>query len=220
MKEQHVEIGDATLYRADCMDVLPTLGKVDCVVTDPPYGVNRDKGFGGADGFRGKGRQIERQQYQGKWDAERPTSERLNAVINTGGISLVCGGNYFADILPQGGFWVVWDKLNTMPTFGDCELIWTNIKRNSVKKITIEWNGLIGKEGRRDHATQKPVALMERLIQEYTTGTILDPFMGSGTTGVAALKLGRKFIGIEIDEGYFRIAVERITKEANQMKMF
>ena len=130
------------------------------------------------------------------------------------------GGNFFSDILPQANFWIVWDKQNTMPTFGDCELVWTNIKRNSVKKITVEWNGLLGKEGKRDHATQKPLKLMQAILNDYTNGAILDPFMGSGTTGVAALKLSRKFIGIEIDEKYFKTACDRIQKEADQMKMF
>ena len=133
----------------------------------------------------------------------------------------VCG-NFFADVLPVGNHWIVWDKLNTMPTFGDCELAWTNIKRNSVKKVTVEYNGLLGKEQERQHATQKPVAVMAYCVTNYTKAgqAICDPFMGSGTTGVACMNLGRKFIGIEIEPKYFDIAVERITNAQRQTKLF
>ena len=134
---------------------------------------------------------------------------------------MIFGGNYFADILPVSTHWVVWDKLNTMPTFSDCELAWTNSDRKSVKKITQEYNGLLGKEKDRQHATQKPVALMEKILEMYRKHeTILDPFMGSGTTGVACMNLSRKFIGIEIDERYFNIACERIENTQRQKKLF
>jgi len=128
--------------------------------------------------------------------------------------AMIFGGNYFADLLPQGKHWIVWDKLNTMPTFGDCELIWTNIKRNSVKKLTREYNGLLGKEESRFAPTQKPVDIMKWFIKKAPKAdTILDPFMGSGTTLVAAKQLNRKAIGIEIEEKYCEIAVRRLAQE-------
>lgn len=210
-----VEIGEHVLYHADCLSVLPTLEGVDCVVTDPPYGLKRDKGFGGFGGF---GTPIPRTQYEGEWDLERPSPEVFNLITQINPC-LIFGGNYFADLLPQGKHWIVWDKKNTMPTFGDAELIWTNVGRNSVKIKTHEWNGLLGKEKTRYHATQKPVALIMELISDYCEGTICDPFMGSGSTGVACARLGRKFIGIEIDEGYFNIACERIDREVCQLKL-
>ena len=105
-----------------------------------------------------------------------------------------------------------------MPTFGDCELVWTNVKRNSVKWITREWNGLLGKEESREHATQKPLKIMKWLVLNYTQegATILDPFMGSGTTGVACVQTGRNFIGIEIDPTYYAIAERRIAEAQMQ----
>ena len=111
--------------------------------------------------------------------------------------------------------WVVWDKLNTMPSFGDCELIWTSSERKSVKKETIEYNGLLGKEEIRVHPTQKPVRLLRLLIADYSNSadTILDPFMGSGTTLRAAKDLRRKAIGIEIEEKYAEIAARRLEQE-------
>ena len=214
-------IGDATLYLGDCLEILPTLDKVDCVLTDPPYGVKRDNGFDGFDGFGGFGAPIARTQYEGDWDSIRPSKEHFELMLAASGFAVIFGGNFFADMLPAGTHWIVWDKLNTMPTFGDCELAWTNSTRKSIKKITVEYNGLIGKEKHRQHATQKPVLLMEKVLEMYPKQrTILDPFMGSGTTGVACANLGRKFIGIEIDEKYFDIACERIEAAQAQGRLF
>lgn len=101
-----------------------------------------------------------------------------------------------------------------MPTFGDCELAWTSSQRKSVKKCTVQWNGLLGRESFRDHPTQKPEKLMLLCVQDYTDAgdTVLDPFMGSGTTLVAAKNLGRKSIGIEIEEKYCEIAAKRLAQ--------
>jgi DNA modification methylase len=219
-KVRRVDLAEGiTLYCGDCREILPTLGKVDAVVTDPPYGIKRDEGFGGFGGF---GRPIARTKYEGEWDSARPTKEHFELIQKSASLAIIFGGNFFTDYLPVGNHWLVWDKLNTMPTFGDCELAWTNIKRNSVKKLTHEYNGLIGREEKRDHATQKPVDLMGRIVRDYTKPgeTILDPFMGSGTTGVAAVKLGRKFKGIEIEPKYFDIACRRIQAALDAPDMF
>ena len=214
---------DVRLILGDCLEVMPTLeaGSVDAVITDPPYGIGRDKGFGGFDGFGGSGKPIERKKYIGDWDNKRPDKRYFDEILRIGNIALIFGGNYFSDLLPVGKHWIVWDKKQTMPTFGDCELVWTNVKRNSVKWITREWNGLIGKEETRQHATQKPTKIMKWIIENYTNpgATILDPFMGSGTTGVAAVQLGRKFIGIEIDPNYYAIAERRIAEAQLQIRM-
>lgn len=212
------------LHNVDCLEFMKSMPDrgVDAVITDPPYGINRDKGFEGLEGFGGSGKPIARIQYKGGWDNQRPSKEYFEHILRSGKISLIFGGNFFADLLPVGNHWVVWDKLNTMPTFGDCELVWTNVKRNSVKKVTREYNGLIGKEEKREHATQKPIKIVTYLLENYTKvgDTIFDPFMGSGTTGVACMQMGRNFIGCEIDENYFKIAERRISQAAQQEVLF
>jgi len=181
--------------------------KADLCFTDPPYGVKRDVGFGGFGGF---GKPIARRKYEGGWDNERPSKSTFDLVLNQATNSLIFGGNYFADILPQGNHWVVWDKKNTMPTFGDCELVWTNIEKNSVKIKVHEYNGLIGKEKERFHPTQKPVALIVYFIEEYNQGgSIFDPFMGSGTTLIACEQMNRQCYGMEIDPLYCDVIVKR-----------
>lgn len=215
MKPYYEESG-ITIYHGDCREILPQLPKVDLVLTDPPYGIKMDGGFSGFGGFGGVGTPIKRRKYIDTWDNERPSAETFSKVISHADKAIVFGGNFFADILPRATHWVVWDKLNTMPSFGDCELAWTNMDRKSVKKVTIEWNGLLGKEAEaRSHPTQKHLALMTWCIQNYSDAgqTILDPFMGSGTTLRAAKDLGRKAIGIEIEEKYCEIAVKRLAQE-------
>jgi DNA modification methylase len=208
------------LILGDCLEVMKGMDdkSVDAVITDPPYGVGRDKGF---EGFGGFGTPIARTRYKGDWDKERPDKVYFDEMLRIGETALIFGGNYFADYLPVGNHWVVWDKKQTMPTFGDCELVWTNVERNSVKWITREWNGLLGKEESREHATQKPLKIMRWLIANYTdTGdTIIDPFMGSGTTGVACIEYERNFVGIEIDPDYFAIAERRIKKAQMQPRL-
>ena len=207
----------------DCLEVMKEIPDkaVDLVLTDPPYGIKRDKGFGGAGGFNGK-KPIARRQYNDNWDKERPSEFCFKEILRIGKNILIFGGNYFADILPQNKHWVVWDKLNTMPTFGDCELIWTNAKRNSVKKITYQYNGLFGKEKRRYHPTQKPVGLIKKLLEIYSKegDLIFDPFLGSGTTAVACLELNRHFIGIELSPEYCEIAKKRIKPIIQNQQIF
>ena len=212
-------IGDCTLYLGDCLDIMPTLGKVDAVVTDPPYGIGQDKGF---EGFGGFGKPIARRQYDDKWDDIRPPKEAFDLIAKISNVAVIFGGNYFTDLLPVGGHWLVWDKKNTMPTFSDCELAWTNIERKSVKLLTYEYNGLVGKREERVHPTQKPYEVMKWCIQRLPKGSdiVLDPFMGSGTTGVACAKLGRKFIGIELEPKYFDIACKRIEDAYKQPDLF
>lgn len=210
-----------TLHNGDCLQYMRSLpsGSVSAIITDPPYGIKRDKGFGGSQPFGGgDGKSIDRVQYHGNWDDVRPSKEVFEEMQRIAKTVIIFGGNFFADLLPVGNHWVVWDKLNTMPTFGDCELVWTNVKRNSVKKVTREYNGLIGKEEKRQHATQKPVKIMSYFVENYTAEgeTIFDPYMGSGTTGVAALRMSRHFIGCEIDTKYFAIAEKRVKSAALQ----
>jgi site-specific DNA-methyltransferase (adenine-specific)/modification methylase len=211
-------IGRARLACGDCRDILPTLGRVDAVVTDPPYGIGLAGGFSGAVGFSAP---IKRRVYEGDWDNETPHSDIFKTLIGMSSEAIVWGGNYFTDKLPQGSFWIVWDKGNTMPTFSDCELAWTNIDKKSVKMVKWMQNGLMSKEKERFHPTQKAVEVMRYSISHLkTTGNIFDPFMGSGTTGVAAVQMGRDFIGIEREPKYFDIACKRIEDAQRQQDLF
>lgn len=212
-------IGDCRLILGDCLEILPTLGKVDAVVTDPPYGIKQAEGFSGAGGFS---KPIKRREYDGSWDDEKPNGELLKLIIRSGDHLIVWGGNFFTDVLPQANHWLVWDKQNTMPTHSDCELAWTNIKKNSVKRLVYNNNGCMAKEKERFHPTQKPIGVMEWCLSQLPkdSKTILDPFMGSGTTGVACAKMGRKFIGIELEPKYFDIACKRIEEAYKQPDMF
>lgn len=207
--KHRVLCGDSTVK--ENVEVLLDGNKVDLIFTDPPYGIEQDKGFSGAGGFDGKGKPIPRRQYKDEWDNARPTKELFDYMISLAKTILIFGGNFFADLLPQGTHWIVWDKLNTMPTFGDCELVWTNIDRKSVKKITCEYNGLIGKEKERFHPTQKPIELLANILNEYSEpdNIILDLFLGSGSTLIACQKLNRVCYGMEIDAHYCDVIVKR-----------
>lgn len=201
-----VTIGDATLYCADCMDVLPILPKVDAVITDPPYGLNianQPTMYQRANGA------IKRD-----WDSEKAID--LDAFLALGDKQLVWGGNYY--VLEPSRGWIVWHKPDGPPSFSRVELAWTN--QNRLAGYFMQTISETNKE-RVGHPTQKPLALM-RYCVDYMgdSGLILDPFMGSGTTGVAAIQLGRKFIGIERDEKYFEIACKRIEQACSQGQLF
>jgi len=124
--------------------------------------------------------------------------------------------------LPQNNHWIFWDKINTMPTFGDGELAWTSFKKNSVKQITIEYNGLLGKEKTRIHPTQKPVALYKWLLTNYAKpgDRILDTHLGSGSIAIACHDLGFDLEGYEIDTDYYNAACARLKRHQAQMRLF
>jgi site-specific DNA-methyltransferase (adenine-specific)/modification methylase len=206
MDMRHVIIGDATLYLGDCMDILPTLGKVDAVITDPPYGLgNRMKGGTWADRTEFKEMVV--------WDNAPPEVKNLIKLANMADISVFWGGNYYG--LPPSRCWLVWDKQNAVPTMADCEIAWTSLDANT-KRFSHPVGRILN-----GHPSEKPLQLMRWSIEVVkATGTILDPFMGSGTTGVAAIQLGRKFIGIEREPKYFDIACKRIEQAAAQGQLF
>lgn len=194
-------IGDATLYLGDCLEILPTLGKVDAVVTDPEYGINAARD-------RNSQKWVWRDYAAPGWDKTRCPPDKLKAAIEPGRYVIVWGGNYFSDILPMSEKWLIWDKGQTDFSLADVELAWTNIG-GATRRILYPRSRAMtdGKE----HPTQKPVRVMEWCLGFLPAAeTILDPFMGSGTTGVACINLGRKFIGIEIEPKYFDIACRRI----------
>jgi site-specific DNA-methyltransferase (adenine-specific)/modification methylase len=218
-------IGDCELYLGDCLSVMPTLGKVDAregwaILTDPPYGIGADKGHTGASSFNGS-KKIQHRSYKGGWDSERP-SEAIQLFASIKCPQIIWGGNYLADLLPAMGKWLWWDKCQTMPTFGDGELAWTNLKGATPRKFTLANNQLFADRVERFHPTQKPLKLMQWCINHLPDNcdTILDPFMGSGTTLVACAKMGRKGIGIELDPDYFEIACKRVEDAYRQPDLF
>ena len=202
-----------TIYCADNRDVLPTLGRFDLLLTDPPYGIGRDNGMGGGgfDGF-GSGKKRNPKRYDGEWDDEVPDGNTIELVLNAADLEIIWGGNYFSGRLPQESKWLVWDKQQTMPSYSDAELAWTNLNGNSVKMFRYCGAGLMAKEKDRCHSTQKPVALMSwcLILAGDSVRTVLDPWMGSGTTLVAAKLRGLQATGIEINEDYCKLAVERL----------
>ena len=205
-------IGNAELYLGDCMEVLPTLPKVDAVITDPPYGINKD-GQKRTTGGHGGRKEYE---FLG-WDGERPAPAVFNAILNSADVHVVWGGNYFADLLPPTMRWLVWDKGQRINQ-SDGELAWTSMQ-SALRICTMNRVELM-KDGA-EHPTQKPIALMKWCIdQAGKPQTILDPFMGSGTTGVAAVQMGRRFIGIEREPKYFDIACRRIEDAQRVQDMF
>ena len=209
-------IGAAELYLGDCRDVLPTIGAVDAVVTDPPYGIDA-----AGRGVIGSSNNAPVRDYGAKtWDAKPIDAELIAQVIAKGSKAIIFGGNYYA--MPATSCWLVWDKENT-GDFADCELAWTNLDK-AVRRIKFMWNGMLRANGeqRGDHPTQKPIGVMKWCIGHLpaTAQTILDPFMGSGTTGVAAVQMGRKFIGIEREPAYFDIACKRIADAYAQPRLF
>ena len=215
-------IGNATLYLGDCRDILPTLPKVDLVLTDPPYGIGADKGKKGAIPFNGS-KPIEMAFHpENTWDDERPERTAIVSVVEKGEFCVLWGGNYFADYLPATGRWLWWDKCQTMPSYGDGELAWTNFKQTTPKKFVYANNKIFADRVERHHPTQKPLQLIEWCIglAPKTTSTVADPFMGSGTTGVACANLGKTFYGIEREPKYFDIACRRIEDAYRQERLF
>lgn len=204
-----------TLYCGRCDDILADLGRFDLLLTDPPYGIGMDKGFGiGGYGIDGKKRTTyNTRQYDDKWDNARPDKGVIDAMLASCDRHVIWGGNYLSGLLPQKNKWLVWNKEQTMPSYSDCELAWTTLKGNSVKMFTYAGNGMMAKEKGRFHPTQKPVALMRWCIGVAgDVASILDPYAGSGSTLVAAKLEGIRAIGIEISERYCEKIVGRLSQ--------
>lgn len=205
-------IGDCTLYQADCADIMPTLGRFDACITDPPYGI-------GIDGQRQaiNGKKSDRKGYEFKgWDTERP-ADIIKLLSKMDCIKIIWGGNYFADLLQAGNKWLVWDKGQRIQQ-SDCELAYTNL-HGALRVFTLNRTAL--QQDGAVHPTQKPLALMKWCLTHVPNAkTILDPFMGSGTTGVACVQAGLSFTGIERDPEYFDIACKRIEAAYAQPDLF
>lgn len=233
-----VTIGNATLYCGDCLEVLPTLQGVDALVMDPPYSSGGYQEAGKSAGSIGT-------DATDKWGGKRPEIAADN--LSTRGylrlIKGVCRATrareiyvfcdwrmwaYTFDAIEDGFFrprsMIVWNKINPGMGMGwrsQHELICWGLRGPASIPSKSAGNVLsIPRSGNPDHPTQKPLALMEELVKGTDSQTICDPFMGSGTTGVACMNLGRKFIGIEIEPRYFEIAVRRIEDAQRQGRLF
>jgi site-specific DNA-methyltransferase (adenine-specific) len=213
---------DVTLYCGDCLDILPTLGRVDAVITDPPYGMNWDTNFARFSGGhqdsiakRGMGRDYGAPIIGDDMPFDPSPWLKFERVV-------MWGYHHFSSRLPVGSVLVWLKRLD--PAFGtflsDAELAWMKGGHGVYCRRDLSMKAITGD---REHPTQKPVSLMEWCLDKARVSigaTVLDPFMGSGTTGVACVRTGRRFIGVEIDPGYFAIAQRRIAEAQLQPALF
>ena len=212
------------LHLGDCLEILTTFadGSVDAVVTDPPYGMGQHiVNVGNCPAYE--------DEYS--WNDSPPDDKAFIEMFRVSNNQLIFGGNYFPILWnrPNKGI-IFWDKIQCSKNHADGELVWTSYNKNAkLYRYCFSGNRYgwedsikgVGKPSNRVHPTQKPVELIAKMILDYTKSgdTILDPFMGSGTTGVACVQTGRNFIGIEIEPKYYEIAEKRIAEAQLQMRM-
>lgn len=221
--ERRVEIGDCVLYQGDCLRIMPMLEGVDAVVTDPPYGIKEAAGANNSRVRPIKKWSAPRVNDYGinTWDDQPASRARMELIREIAPLQIIFGGNYYD--LPPTTCWLIWDKETGKSDFADCEMAWTNIPK-AARLIRFLWSGFKRRnakdEPRGDHPTQKPIEVMRWCLGHIPDASVIcDPFMGSGTTGVAAVKMGRKFIGIEREPKYFDIACKRIKDAEKQPDM-
>lgn len=189
------------LHLGDCLEIMKQIPdkSVDLVLTDPPYGIDV--------GSMAMGKGKKKTSFESfEWDKTPPNQHLINELLRISKYQIIWGGNYF--VLPPSGCWLSWDKMQKF-SGADFELAWTNMTKPSkvFRMSRIEAYARMNKQ----HPTQKPLALMEWCLAFLPEiQTVIDPFMGSGTTGVACKNLNRSFIGIEQDNNYFEIAKKRI----------
>lgn len=203
MSFEKVTIGEHILYRGDCLEILPTLEGVDAVVTDPPYGLG-NLWNGGAGGAKSSWK-IPATEAK-SWDMA--TAKGVEQLADYGPC-IIWGGHLYS--LPPSRSWLVWDKGQPDTwTTGQCELAWTNLNK-PIRAFRMCQAVAHTEMGTKHHPAQKPVSLMRWCLKWIPNcKTILDSYMGSGTTGVACVERGRKFVGIEQSPKYFDIACRRI----------
>lgn len=204
-----------TIYNQDCMDGLKLLPdkSIDLILTDPPYGKKADKGTNGFGAAKNR-------RYAGGWDKEAPPQAVFNEMFRVAKNLIIFGGNYFGNLLPPSNCWIFWDKKGDIAfqnPFADGELIYTTFKK-PVKRIVFRQQGFItDSKDKRYHPTQKPTELIQTLLEMFSEPgqVVCDPFLGSGTTAIAAVNTGRHYIGYEIDPGYFQICCDRLDEVEN-----
>jgi DNA modification methylase len=214
-----------TLYLGDCREILPTLGKIDAVVTDPPYGIGADKAAADAALQRikadGKSKAGRGWKFYGEtdWDNGRPPLSLILSLCEMSEYQIIWGGNYFTDVLPPTMQWLIWDKGQRDFSLADFEMAWSSQKAAS---RIFDYPRAAALQDGKEHPTQKPIEVMKWCLEflPEKCRTIVDPFMGSGTTGVACAKVGRNFIGIEREPKYFDIACHRIADALARPDLF
>ena len=210
-------IGNATLYQGDCLGILSNFGtkEVDAVITDPPYGINASN--------MNLGFSASSRMDKNKWADCIPNARYFIQIIRCSQNQIIFGANYFSDLLPRSRGWLIWNKGGSFKdrSFSESEIAWTSFDSN-IREMT--YNPLaMGAYLGREHKTQKPQKVMEWVIDQCDLkpdSLIVDPFMGSGTTGVAAWNLGHRFIGVEKEPDYFDIARKRIEMAQRQARLF
>lgn len=206
-------IGNCHLYLGDCREILPHIPKVDLVLTDPPYGIGASAGTGKY------GRLKIEKDGDLDWDNEVPPRELIDLSVMAGSLAIVFGGNYFS--LPPSRNFLVWDKGAGFKgrDFAECEMAWCSWDANA---RVLTYDPLANGDYRfKEHPTQKPVRVMEWCVSHAKISeTVADPFMGSGTTGVACANMGKTFYGIERETKYFDIACKRIEAAYAQGRLF
>lgn len=203
-----------TIYCGDCSNIITCLDRVGLVLTDPPYGISADTNQRLRAGKQhGNALAPSRDYGHSNWDHSAPPRELIEDIVKIATHAIVWGGNFFE--LPPSRAWLVWDKQNGSNGYADCELAWSNLDQ-SVRMIRHRWHGMLRSPSddpdERVHPTQKPVAVMDWCMRFDPVGSVLDPFMGSGTTLVAAKRQGRRAIGIELEERYCEMAVKRLSQ--------
>ena len=218
MMFEEVTIGECRLILGDCREVLPLLPPVDLVLTDPPYGIDYRP-----DRVRGKPRRKGAKIFNREWEQVIGDKEKFDPSPFLFTKAILWGANNYSDLLPSSGGWLFWDKKKAVGfAGGHGELAWTNICK-SPKLFTHMWDGFrrASEVNQHHHPTQKPVALMKWCLDlSNSDGVVFDPFMGSGSTGVACAMEGRRFIGVEIDRSYFATACRRIEQAYAQPRLF
>jgi len=190
-----------TLHNGDCLEYMKACKdkQFDCVITDPPYGIERFNANDGGNSKKIKGFGDKEKD----WNKAKPSDKVFSEIFRVSKEQIIFGMNNFS--LPQTEYFIVWDKGQKMPSFAECELAWCSIKKPA--KI---FRGRF--EVNKEHPAQKSLQLMKYLVRTYTSdgGIVLDNCMGSGTTGVACVNTGRYFMGIEKEQQYYEIAKKRI----------
>lgn len=212
-------IGNATLYLGDAREIVPTLDRNCAIVSDPPYGVPILTNT--AMGKRGGAVKKDGRAWSPVIGNDEPFDPSF--LIEFAEV-LLWGANHFAHRLESNGRWLIWDKrCGVVPqrTQADCELAWVK-SYGAARMIRFLWDGICQdeKKGARYHPTEKPEGVMAWCLQFIKAKTIVDPFMGSGSTGVPAVKAGREFIGCELDPTYFDTACKRIEDAQRQGNLF
>ena len=200
----------------DCLEVMKGMAdkSFDLVLTDPPYGIGAANGIGG-----GSNRGFVKR-FEGDWDDSIPSREYFDEIFRVSKDQVIFGGNYMTEFLPARSSWFIWDKREGLPerTFADCEMAWVSDGKPA-RIFRHKWDGMIqedmGNKEQKFHPTMKPIELMRWCLSRFPEAqTILDPFAGSGTTGVAARYLGRSFTLIEKEPKYVDIIKSRLSQES------